>query len=132
MSGAALLEVRELHTHFPVRRGLFGRVAGHVRAVDGVSFELARAETLGLVGAGGWAVGGGGAARGERVPALDVSIRAQIVNLLGELQQRVGLAYLFVAHALSVVEHVSDRVAVMYMGRIVELADAATLYRDPR
>jgi oligopeptide/dipeptide ABC transporter ATP-binding protein len=245
----ALLEVRELHKHFPVRRGVFARVAGHVRAVDGVSFEVREGETLGLVGESGCgktttgrailrlveptsgsvrfdgrevttlparglralrrqmqivfqdpyaslnprltvgsmlgeALSIHGLARGaaararvaellesvglspdharryphefsggqrqrigiaralsvqprlvvldEPVSALDVSIQAQIVNLLADLRARLRLTYLFVAHDLAVVEHFCDRVAVMYLGRIVELAERETLFRDPR
>jgi len=245
----AILEVTDLKKYFPIKKGLFSRTVGHVRAVDGVSFSVEQGEVLGLVGESGCgktttgrcvlrlieptegsikfagqeitglpfrelrplrrqmqiifqdpysslnprlsvrrmltevlAVHGiakGQAARervaellrmvglspsqasryphefsgGQRqrigiaralalnprlivadepVSALDVSIQAQIVNLLRDLQKEMALTYLFIAHDLSVVEHISNRVAVMYLGKIVELASSGDLYRDPR
>jgi len=248
VDNAPLVDVRHLKKYFPVRKGVFGRTAAWVRAVDDVSFTIGRGETLGLVGESGCGkttcgrailrlieptggdvrfegqsvlalrgaalralrkkmqiifqdpygslnprmtvgaiVGEGLAIHGlgtraerqarvaellaqvglapehvnryphefsggqrqrigiaralavhpafivcdEPVSALDVSIQAQIVNLLTELRTRLNLAYLFISHDLSVVEYISDRVAVMYLGEIVETAPTAALFKSP-
>jgi len=144
-----LLQVTDLVKHFPIKQGIvFKRTIGQVQAVDGVSFELRQGETLGLVGESG--SGKSTVARtllrlheptlalepkiivaDEPVSALDVSVQAQVINLLEEIQDEFNLSYIFIAHDLSVVRHISDRVAVMYLGRIVEMGTEQEIYEQP-
>jgi ABC-type oligopeptide transport system ATPase subunit len=246
---APLVEVTGLRKYYPVRGGVFGGVTGNVRAVEDVSFSIARGQTLGLVGESGcgkttvgrmllrllepsagqirfdgqdlMALGGNelrrlrprmqiifqdpysslnprrsvgdaiaepmlvhGLAKGpeleknvrqllervglpgsyrsryphefsggqrqrvciaralalkpefivcdEAVSALDISIQAQILNLLDDLQDELGLTYLFISHNLNVVRHIADRIAVMYLGKLMEVADAKSLFENPQ
>ena len=248
MMDATLLEVRELKVHFPIREGIFSKTVGYVYAVDGVSFDVRRGETLGLVGESGCGktttgrgilrlveptagsvrfegrdvvaftpselkafrckaqivfqdpyaslnprmkvgqivaapldIHGVGSPRerrarvlflldkvglrpehADRYPhefsggqrqrigvaralaiqpqlivgdepfsALDVSVQAQVINLFRKLQNEFNLSYVIIAHNLSVVRHISDRIAVMYLGKIVELASADDLHEEP-
>ena len=240
-----MIEIQNLEKYFPLKSGLLGRVKNHVRAVDGVSLNVVRGETLGIVGESGCGkttlgrmmmgliepTGGSILIDGERIDsiprgrlrrkmqmvfqdpggsinprmtvrnavgepltvfkisrgqeltdrvtelletvgmkpdnlhrlphefsggqkqrlavaralalnpnfllldeptsALDVSIQAQVLNLLEDLQKEFGLTYVFITHALNVVHHISDRVAVMYLGEIVELADTKDLFNQP-
>src|SRR2546428_747645 len=139
-----VLEARNLVKHFPVKRGIFSRQVAVVRAVDDISFSIDPGKTLGLVGesAGGQRerIATGRAlplsrkvgVPAEPVSALDVSIRAQILNLLRDLQAQLGVSYLFIAHDLAAVSHMSHAIAVMYLGKIVEVGDAEIVSKAPK
>ena len=132
-----LLEVQDLTVQFGPKRHPF-------TAVDKVSFHIYRGETFGLVGESGSGkttigraiirihpTSGGTVTFDEPISALDVSIRAQVLNLLASLQRARGLTYLFIAHDLSVVRFLCDRIAVIHRGRIVELAESEELFAHP-
>src|SRR5438034_650509 len=149
----AVLEVTDLKKHFPVKRGIIHRTVGQVYAAVGGRKQKTAAlfEQVGLSAAQMKSFphefSGGQRQRisiaralalnpklivaDEPVSALDVSIQAQVINLMMHLQREKRLSYLFIAHGLAVVEHISHRVAVMYLGKIVEYAQKKTLFLNP-
>jgi oligopeptide/dipeptide ABC transporter ATP-binding protein len=111
---------------------LLGRVGMPENAADKFSFEFSGGQRQRIGIARALAVNPDLLVLDEPVSALDVSVQSQVLNLLMELQRDLELSYLFIAHDLAVVKHVSDRVAVMYLGRIMEMADAEEIYHNPR
>ncbi len=113
-------------------RELYGLVGLDVATIDRYPHEFSGGQRQRIGVARALALNPSFIIADEPVSALDVSIQAQVVNLLIELQQKLGLAYLFIAHDLRLVEHICQRTAVMYLGRIVEMGDTAQLFRNPQ
>lgn len=111
---------------------LLERVGMAASAVDKFSFEFSGGQRQRIGVARAIALQPELLVLDEPVSALDVSVQSQVLNLLMELQDEMGIAYMFIAHDLAVVKHISDNVAVMYLGKVVELADADIIYKDPK
>src|SRR5437667_76592 len=134
MNGSGpLVESENLKVYFPIKSGLvLDRHVGDIRAVDDISLTIKRGEPVGRVGLAR-ALGGKPAVvvAAEPVSGLDGWIQAQLITLLEQLPDQFDLTYLFIAHYLAVVRHIADRIAVMYLGWIVEVSPAAELYENP-
>ncbi|EEC7431642.1 oligopeptide/dipeptide ABC transporter ATP-binding protein [Escherichia coli] len=134
-----LLTLRDVHINFPARKNWLGKTTEHVHAINGIDLQIRRGETLGIVGGQRQRIAIARALSSqpdvivldEPTSALDISVQAQILNLLVTLQENHGLTYVLISHNVSVIRHMSDRVAVMYLGQIVELGEAQQVLTVP-